>query len=122
MNNILRISIPSEIYIDESLLLSICKDIEENYCFADEILPKYGISIRYLEYWKKLSSSGDELSTYIIEKLAYHEKQWLAKSRKKVLTSNDIRSIDSSVRFYQERQDLKNSQYIDEEYIDDWVE
>lgn len=122
MNDILRFTIPEEIYIDDELLYQICEVITEEFGLPEEILPQFGISVRYLAEWKKLAARQDPKAVHIINMMDYAVKRWIQRSRKKVLGSRDIRTVHESTKYWQDRMDIQNGLGEVEEYTDDWID
>lgn len=120
--NISKLNLPAEFYLSDLLLDDMCKWGVDNFALPEEILSQFDIPFRWFGYYKALAARGDLRAKYVVDRLSDVERKWLAKSRAKVMRSNDTRSISSLLIYHGERNDNMVSLESPLPVEDDWIE
>lgn len=121
--DLLRLTVPEQVYITDELLNSICKYIEDNYCYEEDALVSYGISHRYYHVWKSLEQKGDEKAEYILIRLDSAVTNWVNKVQREIMTSNDTRSKSYLLPSIKEDRKQRREERLNtgSDYVDEWV-
>lgn len=122
MKDILKLSLPEQIYIDDTLLEIMVRWGYENYSLPEEVLSHFCLTSRYWKYWIVLAKTGDERSQRIVDEFDGMVNRWINKTRTRVLDSRDIKSVSNTLMYYQDRKDRLDDNGLDSPVQDNWLD
>lgn len=117
-NNILRLKLPKETYIDNALLEEMYNFIVEEYMSPIDALHHAGIDSRYWAIWERASNAGDDQARYILERLKYAQRVWIGDSRKGIHKSKNMVARTKDLENVENRETLSG---LDDFIEDGWI-